>query len=106
MNFDIIKLEDLKKADHIPKIVDDQVEEPYFVNYGERTVGVGLYLPNSDHCVLALVGDSLDSKKIIGYYGSSDEHYELVLHGLRIAFEGYLRSFKGDTVIGDMEVDD
>lgn len=104
MNFDIMKLEGLTKDSQIPKTVEEQVEETWFVRYGEEIVGVGLFLPDAASCVLAIVGNSDEDRRILGSYGSSDEHGELVRQGLEIAFEGYLRSVKGDTVIGRLDV--
>ncbi|MBE8712807.1 hypothetical protein [Sphingobacterium hungaricum] len=105
MNFDIITLENLDKSESLPKIVSDQFEETYFVKFGEEHVGVGLYLQDSENCVLAIVGNSEDEYKTLGSYGTSDEHSKLMIHGLKIAFEAYLRSFKGDSAIGKMEID-
>lgn len=105
MNFDLITLENLGKAESLPKMVSDQFEETYFVKFGEEHVGVGLYLQDSEKCVLAIIGNSEDDNKILGSYGSSDEHSKLMMHGLKIAFEAYLRSFKGDSAIGKIELD-
>jgi hypothetical protein len=104
MNFDNIALSDLTQDVQIPNTVDEQVEETWFVKYGEEIIGVGLFLPDSKSCILALVGDDAEQKKIIGSYSSSDEHEGLILKGLEIAYEGYLRSIKGDTVIGKLDI--
>ena len=104
MNFDSIALGDLTQDVQIPKTVDEQVEETWFVKYGEETVGVGLFLPDSRSCVLAILGDDVAHRKVIGTYQSSDDHERLILHGLEIAYEGYLRSVKGDTIIGKLDI--
>lgn len=106
MNFDSIELDDLEKVISIPKTVEEQLEETWFVKYGEHTLGVGLFLPNSNHCILAIIGEDYDNKIILGTYGSGDEYQDAVYKGLNIAYEGYLRSIKGDTVIGGLIIDD
>lgn len=106
MNFDMITLNDLQKGTNVPKTVEDQVEETWFVNFGEEAVGVGLFLSGSDHCVLAIIGDSYDDKITLGSYNSSDDQENLIYEGLDIVFQGYLRSIKGDTVIGEMKIDE
>ncbi|MNT28154.1 hypothetical protein D3C72_1638190 [compost metagenome] len=52
---------------------------------------------------MAIVGDAYDDKKLIGDVGAHDK---LIIEGLNIAFEGYLRSIRGDVVIGEKQVDD
>ncbi|MNJ92192.1 hypothetical protein D3C87_98560 [compost metagenome] len=103
MNFDIIKCEDLEQAIHIPNTTEDHNEETWFVKFGEEIIGVGLFSKHSARCVLAIVGDAYDDKKIIGDINSHDK---IIIEGLSIAFEGYLRSILGDVVIGEKKVDD
>lgn len=103
MNFDMIKCEDLGQAIHIPNTTDDHHEETWFVKFGEEIIGVGLFPKQSKSCVLAIVGDSYDDKKILG---NIDAHDKVIIEGLNIAFEGYLRSIRGDVVIGKKHVDD
>lgn len=106
MNFDSIQLDDLEKVNFIPKTVEEQFEEIWLVKYGEQTLGVGLFLPDSRHCVLAIIGEDYDHKVILGTYKSGDGHEETIYKGLEIAYVGYLRSIKGDTVIGEIIIDD
>ena len=103
MNFDLIKCEDLQQAIHIPNTTDDHNEETWFVKFGEEIIGVGLFPQQSTSCVLAIVGDAYDDKKLIGDVGAHDK---LIIEGLNIAFEGFLRSIRGDVVIGEKQVDD
>lgn len=103
MNFDLIKCEDLQQAIHIPNTTDDHTEETWFVKFGEKIIGVGLFPDHSERCVLAIVGDSYDEKKIIG---DVDAHDAIIIEGLNIALEGYLRSIRGDVVIGEKQVDE
>ncbi|WDF70165.1 hypothetical protein PQ465_07245 [Sphingobacterium oryzagri] len=105
MNFDIITLDDLQKEANVPKTVEDQAEETWFVKFGEEVVGVGLFLPSSDKCVLAIIGNSYEDKIVIGNYAPEHTDEALLREGLDIVFQGYLRSIKGDTVIGEMQVD-
>ncbi|HLS96045.1 MAG TPA: hypothetical protein VK017_10830 [Sphingobacterium sp.] len=107
INFDSLQLEYLEKDSNIPKTVEDQVEETWFVKYRDEIVGVGLFLPDSDKCVLAIIGDSYDDRIVLGSYGTSDEQYQLIYQGLDIAFQAYLRSIKGDSVIeGDTFIEE
>ncbi|PRD56620.1 hypothetical protein [Sphingobacterium gobiense] len=106
LDFDNIKLEQLKKESALPKVVEDQVEETWLVNYGDEPVGVGLFFPDGDKCVMAIVGKTDDDKVVLGTYGTSDDHADLIYHALKIAFQGYLRSVKGDTVLGDPPIDE
>ncbi|GGH18755.1 hypothetical protein FAZ19_11380 [Sphingobacterium alkalisoli] len=99
INLNNMQLEDLQKEVSIPKTVEDQVEETWFVKSGDDIIGVGLFLPESDNCVLAIIGESYEAKIVLGTYSTSDQQYESVYQGLDIAFQGYLRSIKGDTVI-------
>jgi hypothetical protein len=99
IDFDNIQQANLQKEISIPKTVEDQVEETWFVKYKDDIIGVGLFLPGSDKCVLAIIGESYDNKIILGTYSTSDQQSEAVYKGLDIAFQGYLRSIKGDTVI-------
>lgn len=103
MNFDLIKCENLQQAIHIPNTTDDHKEETWFVKFGEEIVGVGLFSNPNKSCVLAIVGDSYDDKKVLG---DIDAHHAVILEGLNIAFEAYLRSIRGDVVIGEKQVDD
>ncbi|MBE8722989.1 hypothetical protein [Sphingobacterium pedocola] len=105
MNFDSIQLGDLERDTSIPNTVEEQVEETWFVKYGEQIVGVGLFLPNNDRCVVAIIGEDYDNKIMLGTYGSGDDYKNVVYKGLNIAYEGYLRSIKGDTVIGEIIID-
>ncbi|NGM64355.1 hypothetical protein [Sphingobacterium sp. SGR-19] len=105
LDFDNVKLEQLKKEASLPQAVEDQVEETWLVNSGDQTVGVGLFLPGSDKCVMAIVGKS-DHKVVLGSYGTSDDHAKLIAHALEISFQGYLRSVVGDTVLGDPPIDE
>ncbi|MFD1769898.1 hypothetical protein [Sphingobacterium suaedae] len=106
MNFEILTLDDLAKADRLPNIVHEQTEETWFVRYGEDIIGVGLFLPDSEHCVLAMVGNSETDKQQLGTYGSSDPHAKAITDALQLAFETYLRSVKGDTVIGSLPIEE
>lgn len=101
LNWDKIQLEELKKETQLPQVVEEQIEETWLVGYDGTTAGVGIFLPDSDKCVMAVVGESDDQKVTLGSYGTSDEHAALVSHGLEISFQAYLRSFKGDTIVGD-----
>ncbi len=103
MNFDMIKCEDLQQAIHIPNTTDEPKEETWFVKFGEEIIGVGLFSKQTERCVLAIVGDGYEDKKLIG---DIDAYDTLVVEGLNIAFEGYLRSIRGDVVIGEKQVDD
>lgn len=102
MNFDLVKCENLQQAIHIPNTTDDHREETWFVKFGEEIVGVGLFAKGSENCVLAIVGDGYDDKRVIG---DIEVHDTLIIEGLNIAFEGYLRSFRGDVVIGEKKID-
>lgn len=106
LDFDNVKLEQLEKESVLPKAVEGQVEETWLVNYGDETVGVGLFLPDSDKCVMAIIGKSDDDKVVLGSYGTSDDHAKLISHALEISFQGYLRSVRGDTVLGDPPIDE
>lgn len=102
MNYDLIKCESLQQAIHIPNTTDDHKEETWFVKFGDEIVGVGLFSKRSENCILAIVGDSYDDKKVLG---DIDAHDRIIIEGLNIAFEGYLRSIRGDVVIGEKKVD-
>lgn len=106
LDFDNVKLEQLKKETSLPQAVEDQVEETWLVNSGDQTVGVGLFLPGSDKCVMAIVGKSDHNKVVLGSYGTSDDHAKLIAHALEISFQGYLRSVVGDAVLGDPPIDE
>ncbi|TYR36638.1 hypothetical protein FXV77_09045 [Sphingobacterium phlebotomi] len=106
LDFDNVKLEQLKKESDLPKAVEGQVEETWLVNYNDETIGVGLFLPDSDKCVMAIIGNSDDDKVVLGSYGTSDDHAKLISHALEISFQGYLRSVRGDTVLGDPPIDE
>ncbi|MBD1422836.1 hypothetical protein [Sphingobacterium chuzhouense] len=106
LDFDNVKLDLLKREISLPKAVEGQVEETWLVNYGDETVGVGLFLPDSDKCVMAIIGNSDDDKVVLGSYGTSDDHAKLISHALEISFQGYLRSVRGDTILGDPPIDE
>lgn len=103
MNFELIKCEDLQQAIHIPNTTDDHEEETWFVKFGEEMVGVGLFPKGDSTCVLAIVGDSEEHRKLLG---NADAQDPIVIKGLNIAYEGYVRSIVGDIVIGNKQVDE
>lgn len=108
LDFDNVPLQELKKESDLPKVVEDQVEETWLVSYNNETIGVGIFPAHSDQCVMAIIGDSSDNRVVLGSYGTSDEpddHVELIVHGLEISYHAYLRSIRGDTVLGDLTND-
>ncbi|GHE41944.1 hypothetical protein [Sphingobacterium griseoflavum] len=103
MNFELIQCDDLQQAIHIPNTTDDSTEETWFVKFGDEIVGVGVFPRGSTTCALAMVGESYEDRRLLG---SVDDHDAVLLQGLEIAYEGYLRSIRGDVVIGNKPIDE